>query len=374
MLGAGARIIPPLAWDVLLVAALGVATLPAVAAEPAAVAVSLGLLLPLIWRRRSPWTVFGAVAAAAFAQWLLGYQLPAEISLLVALYTVAAYTTRQRLLIACLVMEGGILLACQRWASEQHLLSTAVALSALAAAAASLGANTRALRERAAQLQRERDQQARLAVAEERSRITREMHDIVTHNLSVMVALADSAPYARSADTSSAALRQISETGRQALTDMRRSLHLLRTDEPEAQRHPLPGMAELEGLAEQMRRAGLPTRLEIRGDPTPVPVAAQLTVYRLVQEALTNTLKHTPRGTRAHIRIHCLTDTDTVTVDVTDDGPPRQKADAASGLGIRSMRDRVAAHGGTLRAGPLPSGGWQVAARLDLGREADVVV
>ncbi|MEU0009376.1 histidine kinase [Streptomyces sp. NPDC006314] len=368
---AGARIIPPLAWDVLLVAALGVATLPAVTAEPAAVAVSSGLLLPLVWRRRAPWPVFCAVAAAAFAQWLLGYQLPAEISLLVALYTVAAYTTRQRLLLACLVMEGGILLACQRWAPEGRSLSTTVALSALAAAAASLGANTRALRERAAQLQRERDQQARLAVAEERSRITREMHDIVTHNLSVMVALADSAPYAQSADTSSAALRQISETGRQALTDMRRSLHLLRTDEPDAERHPLPGMAELESLAEQMRRADLPTRLEIRGDPTSVPVAAQLTVYRLVQEALTNTLKHTPRGTRARIRVHCLTDT--VTVDVTDDGPPGGKADAASGLGIRSMRERAAAHGGTLRAGPLPSGGWQVAARLDLGREADVV-
>ncbi|MFJ4950778.1 sensor histidine kinase [Streptomyces sp. NPDC088760] len=371
VLHAGARNIPSLAWDVLLVAALGAATLPAVAAEPAAVAVSSGLLLPLIWRRRTPWAVFCAVAAAAFAQWLLGYQLPAEIGLLVALYTVAAYTTRQRLLIACLIMEGGILLACQRWATEGRWLPTAVALSALAAAAASLGANTRALRERAAQLQRERDQQARLAVAEERNRITREMHDIVTHNLSVMVALADSAPYAQSADTSSAALRQISETGRQALTDMRRSLHLLMTDEPDAQRHPLPGMADLESLAEQMRRADLPTRLEIRGDPARVPVAAQLTVYRLVQEALTNTLKHTPRGTRARIRIQCLTDT--VTVDVTDDGPPRWDADAASGLGIRSMRERAAAHGGTLRAGPLPSGGWQVAARLDLGREADVV-
>ncbi|WP_030343493.1 histidine kinase [Streptomyces sp. NRRL S-1022] len=108
------------------------------------------------------------------------------------------------------------------------------------------------------------------------------MHDIVTHNLSVMVALAGSAPYARSADTSSAALRQISGTGRRALTDLRRSLDLLRTDEPDAQRHPLPGMAELAAFDEQMRHAGLPTRLKTRGDPAPAPVAAQLTVYRLV--------------------------------------------------------------------------------------------
>ncbi|MFF9160997.1 sensor histidine kinase [Streptomyces longwoodensis] len=370
LLRAGARVVPPEARDALLVTALGVATLPTVAADPAAVAVSSGLLLPLTWRRRAPWAVFCAVAAAAFVQWLMGCQLPAEIALLVALYSVAAYTTRVRLLSACLVMEGGILLACQRWATEGRFLSTAVALSAFAAAAASLGVNTHSLRERAARLQRDRDQQARLAVAEERSRITREMHDIVTHNLSVMVALADSAPYARSAEASSAALRQISGTGRQALTDMRRALHLLRTEEPDTLlRQPLPGLAQLETLAEQMRRAGLPTRLEVEGDPALVPVTAQLTVYRLVQEALTNTLKHTPRGTSARITVQCRTDT--VTVVVTDDGPPSGKADTVAGLGLRSMRERAAAHGGTLRAGPLPGGGWEVAARLDLGHEAD---
>lgn len=371
VLRAGTRV-PPIAWDFLLVAVLCMATLPAVAGEPVAVTFSAGLLLPLIWRRRAPWAVFCAVAAVALAQWLVGYQLPAEVTLLVALYTVAAHSTRQHLLVACLVMEGGILLACQRWAAEGRFLSTAVVLNALAAAAASLGANTRALEERAAHLEHERDQQARLAVAEERGRITREMHDIVTHNLSVMVALADSAPYAQSADKSSAVLLQISETGRQALTDMRHALGILRADEPDAERHPLPGIAQLEALADQMRAAGMPTCLEVRGDHTLVPVTAQLTVYRLVQEALTNTLKHTPRGTHAHVAISFLAET--ITVDVFDDGPRRGRPDVPSGHGIHGMRERAAAYGGALTAGPLPSGGWRVRTRLDLSSGAGVAV
>jgi signal transduction histidine kinase len=371
LLRAGSRL-PPLVWDSLLVSLLFTGALPAVVGNPGPVAVSAALLLPLVWRRRAPWTVFCAVAAAAFAQWLLNYQLPADVALLVALYTVAAHSTRHHLLAACVVMEGGILLACLRWATEGHFVPTALMLNALAAAAAALGANTRTLKERAARLELEQDQQTRLAVAEERGRITRDMHDIVTHNLSVMVALADSAAYAQSADKSSAAMLQISETGRQALTDMRRALGVLRAGEPDEERHPLPGIAQLEALADQMRAAGLPTRLEVRGDHTPVPATAQLTVYRLVQEALTNTLKHTPPGTQADVRIRCLART--VTVDVTDDGPCPQPTDARSGRGIPGMRERAAAYGGTLQAGPLPGRGWSVRTRLDVGGGAEVAV
>jgi signal transduction histidine kinase len=209
---------------------------------------------------------------------------------------------------------------------------------------------------------------ARLAVAEERARITREMHDIVTHNLSVMVALTDAALYAqhRSPDKTTSAMLQISETGRQALTDMRRSLGILRTDEPDAERHPLPGIAQLDNLADQMCAAGLPTRVELQGGHAHVPAAAQLTVYRLVQEALTNTLKHTPAGTHANVRIQCSTAT--VTVDVTDTGPhPAHSGAAPSGHGIPSMQARAAVYGGSLQAGPLPGGGWRVHTCLFLG-------
>ncbi|MFE6748110.1 sensor histidine kinase [Kitasatospora purpeofusca] len=376
---AAARRIPRLpapAWDSLLPALLllNAATTPAPREPVLTVALTAALALPLLWRRRAPLAVFGAVVTAALVQWLLDIQLPADIAVLVALYTLAARSDRRTTLVAGAVVQAGVLLACLRWAPDGAFLTPFVAVTAMTAAAAVLGMNVRttraylaAVEERAAHLEREQQQQARLAVAEERARITREMHDIVTHNLSVMVALADAAGYARqrSPERADAAMRQISETGRQALTDMRRSLGVLRADEPDAERHPLPGIAQLDALAEQMSAAGLPTGLAVEGDHDHLPATAQLTVYRLVQEALTNALKHTPAGTRATVRIRC--DAGTVTVDVADTGP-RPPASAAappsSGHGIPGMRERAAAYGGTLRAGPLPGGGWAVRTRL----------
>ncbi|WP_246569714.1 sensor histidine kinase [Streptomyces tauricus] len=371
----GSRL-PPMVWDSLLPALLllNILTTRTPQELPVAMALTAALALPLVWRRRAPLTVFGAVSAAAFVQWLMDVQLPADIALLVALYTVAANSGRRGTLVAGAVVEGGALLACLRWATAGAFVTPFVAVTAMVVAAAVLGANARttraylaAVEERAARLEQEHDQQARLAVAEERTRITREMHDIVTHNLSVMVALTDAAVYAqhRSPDKATTAMLQISETGRQALTDMRRSLDILRTDEPDAERHPLPGIAQLEALADQMCAAGLPTRVEVRGGHTHIPATAQLTVYRLVQEALTNTLKHTPTGTHADVRIRCSAET--VTVDVTDNGPtPPQPGAVPSGHGIPGMRERAAVYGGTLRSGPLPGGGWGVHTRLDL--------
>ncbi|MFD7826560.1 sensor histidine kinase [Kitasatospora sp. NPDC059803] len=366
--------LPPMVWDALLptLLLLNIVTTHAPHELPVAVALTVALALPLLWRRRAPLTVFGTVAAAAFVQWLTDVQLPADVCLLVALYTAAANSGRRGTLVAGAVVEAGALLACLRWATEGAFLTPFVAVTAMVVAAAVLGVNVRttraylaALEERAARLEQQQEQQARLAVAEERTRITREMHDIVTHNLSVMVALTDAAVYAqhRSPDKATTAMLQISETGRQALTDMRRSLGILRTDEPDAERHPLPGIAQLEALADQMCAAGLPTRIEVQGGHTHIPATAQLTVYRLVQEALTNTLKHTPAGTRATVRIRCSTGT--VTVDVTDSGPrPPHPGATPSGHGIPGMRERSAAYGGTLRAGPLPGGGWGVHTRL----------
>lgn len=333
------------------------------------------LSLPLIWRRRAPLTVFCALAAAAFVQWLIGVQSLTDAALLVALYTVATRSPWQHTLMAGVVLEVGIVLASARWAApDGRFLGSSVLLTAIAAAVALTGVNTRirraylaSLEDRAVRLEHERDQRARLAVADERARIAREVHDVVTHNLSVMVALADGAVFAqhRSPGKATAAMRQISGTGRQALTDMRRSLGVLRADEPDALRHPMPGIAQLETLVDRMRAAGLPARLDLEGDPAPVSAAAQLTVYRLVQEALTNTLKHTPSGTRAEVRVRCTPQA--VTVEVTDDGRTTQAAGPPSGHGVPGMRERAAVYGGPLEAGPLPGGGWRVSARLDLG-------
>ena len=345
-----------------------------------ALLVQTGLIAPLAWRRRAPSATFCVIAVVAFAQWIAQVRTPADAALLVALYTVAAYRDRQRTLTAFGVLEMGIALATIRWSIHDRGAATFISLSAMAIAASVIGTNVRARREqmefledRAVRLERERDHREQLAVAGERARIAREMHDIVTHNLSVMVALADGAAFAqdRFPQRAASAMRQVSSTGRQAITDMRRFLGVLRADEPDALRHPMPGIAQLDALAEQVRAAGLPTRLEVAGEPSVVPVAAQLTAYRLVQEALTNTLKHAPMGTRADVRVACAPDT--LTLTVTDDGAapvapaPWPKNSARSpGHGLAGMRERAAAYGGRLTAGPLPGGGWQVTAVLTL--------
>ncbi|WP_141704013.1 sensor histidine kinase [Planobispora rosea] len=335
----------------------------------------LALALPLVWRRRAPLAVFSAVAAAAFVQWLTGIETMADAALLVALYTVASRSTLRRTLTAALVLEAGILLAAARWsAPEGGFLRSVVFLTAIAVAVAVAGTNVRlrrshltSLEDRAVRLERERDQRARLAVASERARIAREMHDIVTHNLSVMVALADGAVFAqhRSPDRASAAMRQISSTGRQAIADMRRVLGVLRADEPDEARHPMPGIEQLAALADRMGAAGLSATLALEGESAGVPVTAQLTVYRIVQEALTNILKHASSGARAQVRVRCSSDA--VTVDVTDDGHAAAARPPSPGHGILGMRERAAAYGGVLEAGPLPGRGWRVHATLNLG-------
>ncbi|MDH6131876.1 signal transduction histidine kinase [Kitasatospora sp. MAA4] len=352
----------------------------------------VALVLPLTFRRRAPYAVFGVTAGVAFVQWLTSAGMPADIAVLLALYTVAAHCPRRRTLVAYGIAELGVVLAVTRWlphnAYDSPLESwckAAFMLSGATTAAAVLGLNVRArraqlvaLRERARELELQRDQQAALAVAEERSRIAREMHDIVTHNLSVMVALADGAAYANphAPDRATAAMRQSAETGRQALTDMRRFLGVLRADEPDALRHPQPGLGQLEALTAQVRAAGLPTELRLDGEVGGISPGAQLTVYRLVQESLTNTLKHTAPGARAVVMVRCSADA--VQVEVRDDGRAVPGGSSAGGPahvghGLAGMRDRAAAYGGELSAGPLPGGGWRVAVTLDLGPDPQEV-
>lgn len=240
------------------------------------------------------------------------------------------------------------------------------------------------LEERADRLEQEREEQVKLAAASERARIAREMHDIVAHNLAVMVALADGAAMTASTAPQQATgvMHQVSATGREALTEMRRVLGLLRHDplvgEPELR--PQPGFADLDSLVEQVRQAGIEVTLAQRGAPAAWGPSAGLAVYRILQEALTNTMKHAGPGAAVQIRL--LYTSGGVTIEMSDDGGSSQTPDpeaapvgagangstdtneATAGYGLVGLVERAAAFGGQLRAGPTAGGGWQVRTSL----------
>ena len=245
------------------------------------------------------------ISAVALVSWALDVRAFGSSALLVALYTVAVQAPWRTTLAAAAVLEFGVLIASLRWGPHHHPEDVFVALTGMAVAAGVLGINVRhrqsqltSLQERAARLEAERD----LAAASERSRIAREMHDIVAHNLSVMIALADGAAYSLHDEPESAelALRKAGDTGREALTEMRRLLGVLRDDETAGERAPQPGIGQLDALVEQVRAAGIPTTLTISGAPPEhVSLGLQLAAYRIVQEALTNALKY--GGTTASV-------------------------------------------------------------------------
>ncbi|HXB37399.1 MAG TPA: histidine kinase [Acidimicrobiales bacterium] len=363
------------------------------------------LTFPLVFRRRAPEAVFAIIATVAFVQWLVSGPALADVSLLVAMYTVAVESDWLFVVIAAAVLEAGVVMATVRWTVTSNDFKTFVFLTGLAIASLLAGIVVRALRsqldwlaERAARLEIERDQQASLAAAAERARIAREMHDVVSHNIQVMVTLADAAAAARATDPDRAAdaMREVSSTGRQALTDMRRMLGVLR-DEPagpsaraDAPAHgtsdaarrdalaPQPGLGDLDTLVERVRGTGLTVSLERAGQPFEVSGAAGLTVYRIVQEALTNALKHAEEPASVDI---CLDFEDPdISLRVRDDGGsraagpgpgangngrhPRRRNGSGGGHGVAGMAERAAAFGGRLTAGPAPSGGWEVLATL----------
>ncbi|HEV7209627.1 MAG TPA: sensor histidine kinase [Mycobacteriales bacterium] len=373
--------------DSLLVAALEVITLIGVVHRGGNVwwigILDQALILPLVLRRRSPSGVFAFLAAVALIQWLAGERLPSDLSLLIALYTVAAHQPRRRALLAAAVLEIGVVLAAARFAPAGGVLGSLIFLSGLVATALFSGMTLRTRRaylafvvDRALRLERERDQQARLAATAERTRIAREMHDIVAHSLSVMVTLADGAAAAHATDPhqSVSAMRDVSATGRQALTEMRRLLGVLRDDDDtaaDAQLAPPPGLPQLDELVSQVRGTGLPVQLTMTGQPAAMPPAQQTVVYRVVQEALTNAIKH--GRDVSEVRVSLRWTDGRVEVTVTDDGAPCAEGAASQspGHGLTGMRERVSLYGGQVDAGPRSVGGWRVHAQLGVDRAVD---
>jgi signal transduction histidine kinase len=327
--------------------------------------------LPLVWRRRAPvlvfWTVAGLVLLSTVAIGVRVEGIYPELVVAVAVYTVARHRPRRHLwpVVAAIEVPAAAVLLWDgpNWTALGFVTSGLAATALLGVTVSTRQAYLAELEERARRLERERDQEAQLAVAAERSRIARDMHDIVAHNLAVMVALADGAAVTATAAPERAAdtMRKVSETGRQALGEMRRLLGLLRDDA--VGRTPQPRLDDIDALVEQVRGAGLPVTLTTEGVPGDWGTGAELAVYRIVQEALTNALKHAGPDAEAQVRLRYQDDG--VDVEVTDNGAHRPAVPTASaGHGLTGMTERAAAYGGRLEAGPRAGGGWRVSARL----------
>jgi len=356
-------------------ALLSLATADRLTPWPAAIVLTAAMFLPLLWRRSHPREVFAIIALVCFVQWLAGVMaFPGNFAILIALYSVAAQCAGLWSVAAWLICEFGLVLVIYsaRPSPWSAFITSSVFVSSIWLAG--LYANTRrryveSLVERAERAERERDQQARIAAAAERARIARELHDVVAHNVSVMIVQADGAAYAIDTDPEQArlAMQAVARTGRQALAEMRRLVGVLRQDagNPAEEYAPQPGIDQLTDLIKQVNDSGLPVEFTVDGTPQDLPEGKQLAIYRIIQEALTNTLKHGGPGARATVEV--TYGADEIVLRITDDGRGAAAPQAEGGHGLIGMRERAAMYGGTVTAGPRPGGGFQVVARFPVG-------
>jgi len=351
-----------------------------------AIPVAFLLCLTVALRRRAPEQMLLLTVALGLFQLIMDVPvIVSDFAMLVITYTVASNGARWA---SRLALGGGLCagaLAQLRWPQQDVAgwthLAIAVFQTVPFALAWVLGDSLRTrrayfaqLEERAARLEKEREAQAKVAVAAERARIARELHDVVAHNVSVMVVQADGAAYVLDAapDQAKKALETISTTGRQALAEMRRLLGVLRTGEhQEAGEYvPQPDVEQLHELIEQVRTSGLPVDYKVEGTPRPLPSGVELTAYRIVQEALTNTRKHGGPNAGASVRLVYFDDGLGLLVEDDGKGAPHELYEDGGadgqGHGLIGMRERIGMVGGTLDAGPRPGGGFRISALLPL--------
>jgi signal transduction histidine kinase len=330
-----------------------------------AVALTLLATLPIALRRRFPLLIFVVTLTAALVM-DVRYNSFQFAGALVALYTVAAYIGRPGSI--GVGVGTALALPITRFDDDPtglpEIASTYVIFAVAWVLGDRIGARrtyTSELEEHAVQHERDREEHARRAAAEEQTRIARELHDIITHNVSVMTVQASAAGdvFETQPDRAREALASIESTGREALTELRRLLGSVRTDDGSFA--PLPGLARLEDLVEQVRAAGLAVELSVEGDAHELPAAVDLSAYRIVQEALTNTLKH---ANAANVSVTIRYGGDAVEVEVVDDGEGPAANGGERGHGIIGMHERAALFGGRLRAGPAPGHGFAVHARI----------
>jgi signal transduction histidine kinase len=388
----------PLLADGLLAGLLAVVSLVALAyawsecdrdCDPGGVAVALVLAqtLPLVWRRRRPLAIGLLTGAATAAYGLARYPdlaMPIAIGGVVGMYSVAAWGSRRAALLAGGIAAAAVAVVMVLPRTDADVVDVAFVSLALAGAwvlgdrARVQRALTAELQERAARLEREQAEEARRAVADERARIARELHDVVAHHVSMMVVQAEAGPVAVDRDPARAAgaFEAIAATGRQALVEMRRLLGVLRGDGDQAPSlAPQPGLAEVPSLVEQVGRAGLRVELVVEGTEAALPAGVDLSAYRIVQEALTNALRHGDAGQARVLIRYGEHDLELQIHNGVGSASGRRSADSdrqnrrsgRSGRGLLGMKERVALFGGELRAGSGPNGGFTVVARLPIG-------
>jgi signal transduction histidine kinase len=334
--------------------------------------------LPIAVRRRFPLPVLAWALATGLAFASLRFNLVSlGLSILLYVYSVASLCPRRVSLAGLAATEamlGLVFLARPKALGDR---STLVVDCVVVAAAWWLGDGTRrrqeailAARQRAAELERAREELARTAVVEERLRIARELHDVVAHSMSIIAVQSGVGAHVLDSQPEEArkALAAVEATSRQALTEMRRLLGVLRQEaEPSGSLAPSPGLAEVDALAAEVARAGPRVEVRIEGTRPELPLGLDLSAYRIVQEALTNVVRYTgPATARVRIRYGA----DDVEIEVVDDGRGGRTPEPGDGHGIAGMRERAALYGGSLEAGPLPGGGFRVAAHLPVDERA----
>ncbi|KIR61672.1 MULTISPECIES: sensor histidine kinase [Micromonospora] len=344
---------------------------------PAALGWSVLCAAPVALRRAAPWPAVAAAVATLAVPVVFGHAPTTQSLTFMALtYTMAAHHRARPAVLATVVLwvpvaAVNVLAPIADTVFEVgpaylvlNNLLVAVVAYAVGRAVHARRASTEALRERARVAEQNQRSLAEQAVADERRRIARELHDVVAHHVSVMGVLATGARRVlrRDPDAADEAIATIEDTGRATLRELRRLLDVLRTDaEPAADLAPQPGLAGIEPLVEQVREAGLPVTLRVEGEPGSLEEGVALTVYRIVQEALTNALKHAGEATAV---VRLTFGAAYLAVEVTDTGRGPAPGAVRVGHGLVGMRERVGLYGGTLRTGARPGGGYRVYARI----------
>jgi signal transduction histidine kinase len=322
----------------------------------------------LLFRRRAPFVVPLAVASGALAFTLVDPTAAYETDTMFLVLILAAWAAgslldaRQALLaLAALLVAGWTVFIRAPDVPLTELIWLSIPLVGTFVLSAATARHSERAR-RAEQRVLEAEEEARRAVDDERGRITRELHDVLAHSVSVMTVQASAVRrlLTPEQEREREALMTVEETGRQALAEMRRLLGIMRTETEPPALAPQPGLGTLPELVEQVRQSGLPVELTVEGTPVKLPAGVDLSAYRIVQEALTNTLKH---AGPAHAWVAVRYAGEDVEIEVANDGNSQNAGDG-SGHGLVGMRERVALCGGELESGPRPGGGFKISARL----------